>query len=289
MEIRNTFYFGIKYLRSFCVRTVENIAITSLSSMYIAENSPFKHSTFLYLAFLTFAGWTGCHWLMILSKEFVYSSNSKILARCLFSGLGWHWPMVPNVVSVPALCICIFVFLYFQLLPRCGYARALVGTGRWSRRQWRAAEVHTGQASFLLHLPKQTLACHAIGIFAHFYKYILQFGQIHFATWANMFLSVVHWPGPPSPSLATLTYIFFNAFRQIDFATWVNICWSLDKYATSANIFCNVCRNSVGTPTFSKGFPRIVASKWNILWLRQTHCNLKELWKGSILHDMRLI
>ena len=148
MEIRNTFYFGIKYLRSFCVKTVENIAITSLSAMYIAENSHFKDWTFLYLAFLIFSGLTGCHWLMILSKEFLYSLNSKILVRCLFPGLGWHWPMVPNVVSVPALCICIFVFLYFQLLPRCGCARALVGTGRWSRRQWRAAEVHTGQALF---------------------------------------------------------------------------------------------------------------------------------------------
>ena len=192
--------------------------------------------------------------------------------------------MVPNVVSVPALCICIFVFLYFQLLPRCGYARALVGTGRWSWRQWRAAEVHTGQASFLLHLPKQTPACHAIGIFAHFYKYILQFGQIHFAIWANMFYQWFTGQAP-SPSMATPAYKYFNAFRQIHVATWGHISWSLDKYATSANIFCNVCLNSVGTPTFSKGFPRIVASKWNILWLRQIHCNLKELWKGSILHE----
>ena len=195
-----------------------------------------------------------------------------------------HWPQ--------ALCICLFVFLYFQLLPRCGCARALVGTGRWSWRQWRAAEVHTGQASFLLHLPRQTPACHAIGIFAHFYKYILQFGQIHFAVWTNTLCNLSKYVFI-SGSLARPSFTFagdpdlhfFNAFRQIDFATWVNICWSLDKYATSANIFCNVCLNSAGTPTFSKGFPRIVASKWNILWLRQIHCNLKELWRGSILHE----
>ena len=207
----------------------------------------------MYLAFLTFSSWTGRHWLMILSKEFLYSSNSKILAMCFFPGFGWHWPMVPNavigtgVMYLSFLCFCISNFCPGVDMPGLWWALADGRGGSDGQQRFTPA-----RPSFLLHLPRQTLACHAIGIFAHFYKYILQFGQIQFTTWANMFLSVVHWPGPPSPSLATPAYNFFNAFRQIHFATWGNISWSLDKYATSANIFCNVCLNSAGTRTFQR-------------------------------------
>ena len=121
---------------------------------------------------------------MIQSKQFLYSSNSKILARCLFPGLGWHWPMVPNAAIGPRryvfvfLCFCISNFCPGVDVPGLWWALADGLGGSDGQQRFTPA-----RPSFLLHLPKQTPACHAIGIFAHFYKYILQFGQIHFAVW----------------------------------------------------------------------------------------------------------